>query len=188
MNVEDLLALPVRLETEKEIVGCLVLLLAAGAGTDVIKTRSPWRVACCKEFLDALTNAFLKKDAYGARLAPPCATLIAEFLWRAPEVGQYEAAWRAEEKALLRLKGRVLCRNVCRHPLRVCTFAAGHGRPCELFHPPPQILQLAQLRLRDGDDLFKAVMAVYMEREAQGIASSPVNPIHNSSLNRRGSR
>lgn len=194
MNVADLLALPVHPETEKDIVGCLIVLLAAGAGTDVIETRSPWRMACCKEFLDAMAVAFLKRGMHKTRIAPPCATLIAEFLWRAPEVGQYEAAWRAHEAAraawraeeAARPRDRSLCRNLCREPVGICRFEVDHGRSCTFFHPPLQILKLAQQRAlaqqRGADDLVAVVQAIYMEREAQGIPS-PINPARLDSIN-----
>jgi hypothetical protein len=81
------------------------------------------------------------------------------------------------------LKSRTLCKNVCRHrsltdPLGCCTFQQRTGRKCDMFHPPENILLLAQSKCRGGNaeenDVWKAVQGIYRELEARGVQSPVV--------------
>ena len=84
-------------------------------------------------------------------------------------------------------KRRTLCKSICRHkddrngaggPIGECKFKREKGRDCEMFHPPQEILDLAQDRSRtvgaEVDDVWKIVLDMYKEWEAQGHPSPVV--------------
>ena len=189
MDIADLLALPLLeiadrahracfrprladVKAEKEIVNRLVVVLATSAvprggglclGVPSVatlsRTRSPWRLACCQEYLDATTAAFLVEGAFNNQLPASCAAIVANFLWQRPKAGQYLAAWQAQEGPRL-----TLCQDSC-GGLRC-------KNSCQYFHPPPEILQLAQAGHGDARDHWITVQEIYRERElVQGIPS-----------------
>ena len=164
----------VDLRAEKGIVGSLTTLLSKVSKEDMARllsqpafhqAASPWRKACCLEYLDALTAAHLELKSHRFGLPRACAALVASFVWKAPEKGKYLADFIASQNH----KSKILCKSICRSRDGLCMWTRDEGRPCPFFHPPNEILVLA--RARAGDDLYAAVQAILREREEQGAAA-----------------
>jgi hypothetical protein len=148
---------------EKLIVDRLVRLLARGATADSPTTPSPWRLACCKEYVTAVLAAFVKKGCL--RLPSVCGALVADFLWCPPLPGVYLRALAAQEGG--QRKSDVVCKRFCRHG--TCTFSEQTGRPCTFYHPSQEVMDTALRDLAEGrsdGDLWRAVTALQKNASA----------------------
>ena len=134
---------------------------------------------------DSSSNGFLSKTLRANVQAVPAAP------WRSRRTSEEHRGGRCStatardgaRRYCAELKSRTLCKNVCRHrsladPLGCCTFQQRTGRKCDIFHPPEDILLLAQSKCRGGNaeenDVWKAVQGIYREMEARGVQSPVV--------------
>lgn len=169
----------VDVRAEKDITGNLTTVLSKASKEDIAclrslpalyQTTSPWRKACCLEYLDALAAAYLEAKPLSFRLPRACAASVSAFLWKAPEKGKYLADFIASQNH----KSKDLCKSVCRSRDGKCMWTRG---PCCFFHPSSEVLLLARERAGGAYDLYAEVQAILREREEeQGAAAKQPGP------------